>query len=71
MHAVLDELAGDLSGKVAVYEMDVTQNFDLAGDFGIMATPTLILFKNGTPQWQYVGAMPKDKVRQKIEPMLN
>lgn len=66
LHAVLHEIGPALQGKLSIYEMDVTQNFDLAGTYGIMANPTMILFKHGKPVWQYVGAMPKERLLKEL-----
>jgi len=35
-----------------------------------MSIPTLILFKAGQPVHQIVGAMPKQRIAQELEPAL-
>ena len=57
--------------KVQVGEIDATQNFDTFRAFGLQYTPTMILFKDGQPQWQYVGAMGKEDLRRKLESSTN
>jgi thioredoxin 1 len=35
-----------------------------------MSIPTLIVFKNGQPAKKIIGAMPKKRLEQEIEPAL-
>jgi thioredoxin 1 len=53
---VLEKLAADHPGKIAVVKVNVDQNPELAGRFGVMSIPTVILFKGGQLQKQLVGA---------------
>lgn len=62
MAPVVEELAADFEGKVAVGKVDVDEEADLAQRYGIMSIPTLILFKDGKPVEQIVGARPKAAV---------
>jgi thioredoxin 1 len=53
---VLEKLAADHPDKIAVVKVNVDQNPELAGRFGVMSIPTVILFKGGQLQKQLVGA---------------
>jgi thioredoxin 1 len=53
---VLEKLAADHAGKVTVVKVNVDQNPDLAGRFGVMSIPTVIMFKGGQLEKQLVGA---------------
>ncbi|MFA5260118.1 MAG: thioredoxin [Candidatus Omnitrophota bacterium] len=64
---VLEEVAGDLAGKLKVVKVNVDESPDLAGQFGIMSIPTLLLFKNGDVVKQLVGAMGKAQIVNKIQ----
>lgn len=55
----LDEVGAEMDGKAKVYKVDVDQSPDVAGRYGVMSVPTLILFKGGQPVKQVVGAQPK------------
>lgn len=64
---VVDELAGELEGKVTVVKCNVDENQDLAMRFGVMSIPTVVLLKNGTEAMRSVGAVPKPKLKADIE----
>lgn len=64
---VLEELAGDYEGKVKIGKVNVDENPQVAGQFRVMSIPTLILFKDGQPVDQMVGAAPK----RSFESLLN
>ena len=67
---IVDEIASDLKGKLKVGKINVEEAPDLAGRFNVMSIPTLLLFKNGEPIEQIVGAMPKDQLVKKINAKL-
>jgi len=52
---VIDELADEYSGKVTVAKVDVDGEPELAGKFGVMSIPTVILFKDGNETARQVG----------------
>ncbi|NLJ46788.1 MAG: thioredoxin [Treponema sp.] len=55
----VDELARAYEGKIKVGKVDVDSQVDLAGRFGIISIPTLMVFKDGKAARQKVGALPK------------
>ena len=67
---ILDELAADLGGKLKVVKVNVDEAQELAAQFNILSIPTMIVFKNGEPVNQLVGAMSKDQLLAKIKPNL-
>jgi len=67
---MLDEVAGELAGKIKVVKVDVDHNQKIAGDFGIRAIPTLLIFKGGVVQEQMVGAVNKAALRSKLDAYL-
>ena len=56
---VLDEIAGENSEKLTVAKLDIDQNPSTARDYQVMSIPTMIVFKDGRPVKQIVGAKPK------------
>lgn len=64
---VLDELAGELGGQARIVKINVDENPEVAGQFGVMSIPTLILFKDGKPVNKMIGGQPKPQIRALIE----
>ena len=63
----IEQLADEYSGKVVVGKMNVDENTNTAGEFGVMSIPTVMVFKNGKPFKSLVGAQGKDKYKQMID----
>ena len=66
----LDELAGELQGRARIAKVNVDDNPEVAGSFGIMSIPTLLLFKDGQPVGKLVGAQPKASLKAFVEQAL-
>lgn len=56
---VLEEIADENPDKITVAKLDIDQNPSVARDYQVMSVPTLLLFKDGEPVKQIVGAKPK------------
>jgi thioredoxin 1 len=67
---ILDEIAGDHSGRLKVVKLNVDDNPRTAQRFQVMSIPTLLLFKNGEPRSRIVGARSKAQILSEIEPLL-
>jgi thioredoxin 1 len=65
----LEELAGERQ-DLRVVKLNVDDNPQTAAQFNVMSIPTLLLFKNGQVAHQIVGALPKNRLVQEIEPAL-
>ena len=55
---IVDEIAEEVQ-SIKIGKVNVDEQQDLAGKFGVMSIPTLILFKNGQPVNKSVGAKSK------------
>ncbi|MCZ7650713.1 MAG: thioredoxin [Thermoanaerobaculia bacterium] len=64
---VLDELAGEMAGKVRIAKVNVDDNQSLAMQFRISSIPSFVLFKNGQVADRMLGALPKAQFQTFIE----
>lgn len=62
----LEEVAGEMKGKLTVAKVDIDNNPMTPSQFGVRAIPTLILFKDGKPAATQMGAMPKSRLKDWI-----
>ena len=62
----VDELAEANKGKLKVVKMNVDENGQMPQAYGVMAIPTLILFKGGELKEKVVGVLPKAKLVELI-----
>lgn len=67
---VLEELAAEMSGRLKVVKINVDENKELTKKYGVMSLPTMLLFKNGERIEKLMGYMPKEKIIDKVEPLL-
>lgn len=63
---VLEEVAGELKGKLKIVKLNVDENPETAAKYGIQSIPTLMIFKNGEMASRQIGAAPKAKIVQWI-----
>ncbi|HEV2770867.1 MAG TPA: thioredoxin [Solirubrobacteraceae bacterium] len=66
---VLEELASERD-DLQIVKLNVDENQQVAGQFGIFSIPTMILFKHGQVAHKIVGAYPKRKLELELEPQL-
>jgi thioredoxin 1 len=64
---VVEELATEYRGKVKVAKLNVDDNKETPGKYGIRGIPTLMLFKGGQMVDQIVGAVPKSKIKELLD----
>lgn len=67
---VLDEIAAELSDKLIVAKVNVDENPAVAQRYGILAMPTLSVFRNGEVISQVVGARPKRRLLADLTALL-
>ncbi|GIW64412.1 MAG: thioredoxin [Patescibacteria group bacterium] len=56
---VLEELSKELT-DVKIVKVNVDENPELASQYQVFSIPTFIIFKDGQPVHQFVGAMGKE-----------
>jgi len=64
---VIEELAGEMSGRVKFVKVNVDENPGASLRYGIRSIPTLMVFQNGHPVGKVVGAIPKRELKDYIE----
>ena len=67
---IISELAEEYDGKLIVGKCDVEENAEIAEDFGVRNIPTILFFKGGQMVDKFVGAAPKDKLKEKFDALL-
>src|ERR1044072_739601 len=63
----LEEIANDLGDKLTVAKLNIDENPDVPGRYGVRGIPTMLLFKGGQPVAQKVGAAPRSQIQQWLE----
>jgi thioredoxin 1 len=63
----LEELAGELEGKVTVAKVNIDENPSIPQKYGVRGVPTLMIFHQGQVAATKVGALPKSKIKEWIE----
>ena len=64
---VLEEVAGELAGRAKVAKVNVDEQPELAGRYGIQSVPTLLYFVDGQPRQQQIGAVSKKAILSKLQ----
>jgi thioredoxin 1 len=63
----LEEISDELAGKVTIAKINIDENPDAPGKYGVRGIPTMILFKDGAPAATKVGAAPKSALKGWLE----
>jgi thioredoxin 1 len=63
---VLEEIASDHKGQIAIAKLNVDENPETARRFDVMSIPTLMVFKGGEPVKRLVGAKGKGQLLQDL-----
>jgi thioredoxin 1 len=64
---IVDQIADDFAGRVRVLEINVSENREVAKQFGIYSIPTLVVLKNGREQERFVGMQPRETLAGALE----
>jgi thioredoxin 1 len=59
---IIEQLSGELAGKVVFGKLNVDENPNVSNAFGIQSIPTIIIFKNGQVVDRMIGAMTKSQL---------
>lgn len=64
---VIEELGGQYEGQAVIAKVDVDAEPGLAGRYGVMSIPTVILFKDGQEIDRKVGFMPASAYTEMLD----
>ncbi|MBI3979782.1 MAG: thioredoxin [Chloroflexi bacterium] len=67
---IVEELSREYEGKVGFAKMNVDDNPNVPGQFGIRSIPTLIVFKGGREVSRIVGFRPKGELKRHLDAAL-
>lgn len=63
---ILEELKNKVGDAANIVKVDVDRNPDLSAKYQIRSVPTLIIFKNGEPQWRASGLQQLELLEEKL-----
>jgi thioredoxin 1 len=63
----LEEISDELVGQVRIVKLNIDDNPQAPGKYGVRGIPTMILFKDGAPAATKVGAAPKSALKGWLE----
>ena len=66
----LEEIAEELGDRVTIAKMDIMENPQVPGQIGVQSIPLMVLFKDGKPVAQKLGAAPKGQLKSWLEGVL-
>lgn len=67
---IIEEMHEEYEGKAIIGKVDVDNNQEIAGKFGIRNIPTVAFLKNGEIVDKSVGAVPKTQLTSKLDALL-
>ncbi|MFH9292690.1 thioredoxin [Streptomyces sp. NPDC017520] len=67
---VLREIAREEAGRLRIVQLDVDRETAISVRYGVLATPTLMVFRAGEPVKSIVGARPKRRLLQELADVL-
>jgi len=71
MGPILEEMAKEFEGKIAVCKVNVDENPNISGKYEILSIPALKFFKNGEVVDEMVGLQPREVLAEKIKSLIN
>jgi len=67
---IMEEMSTEYEGKALITKVDVDNNPGIAAKYGVRNIPTVLFFKGGEVVDKQVGAVPKDKLTEKLNSLL-
>ena len=67
---IIEAIAEEFVGKIKVGKVNVDENPETAGKYGIMSIPTLMIFKGGTVVKQLIGLQSKEMIASELNKLV-
>jgi thioredoxin 1 len=67
---IIEELANEYEDTAIIGKMNVDENDDVPGEFGIRSIPTILFFKNGILVDKHVGVGSKNLIESKLKTII-
>lgn len=67
MSPIIDQVGKEYMGKLVVGKVNVDENPNISGQFGISSIPTLILFKRGQVVNNIIGSVSKSRIDEMVK----
>lgn len=68
---VLEAVAENMDGKMKFFKLNTDENLKTAQGYGIMAIPSLLVFKKGQEVERIIGFLPQDKLEEKLKSVIS
>lgn len=69
---ILEQLKNKVGDDATIVKIDVDRNPELSAKYQVRSVPTIIIFKDGEPQWRASGLQQlevlEDKIRIQMQP---
>jgi thioredoxin len=63
---VLDKIVEEHGDELRLVKVNIDEEQELAGRYGVMSIPTMILFRDGEPTAAVIGAQPKSAIERAL-----
>lgn len=67
---LVEQIAEEYGDQIVVGKLDVESSSQVPGQYGIRNIPTVLFFKDGELKDKQVGAVPKEKIVEKLQKLL-
>lgn len=67
MNPILESLAAKNEGKVTIVKMNVDDNQQIPGRYGVMSIPTFLVVKDGKVLSQFVGGRSEQDMQKELD----
>ena len=67
---ILEEVVAEMGAGVMLAKVNVDENQELAGAFRVQSIPTVMIIKDGRPVDGFTGALPKEQILERLQPLV-